>query len=493
MFGIQRYFAIATAVALVVTMVVVGMFFRTSAIGDLVDLTGESNIALASTISTLLLPEYPGLVAEPDGEPSGSPLPSDHTLSLNAVFSDLAEGARLLKIKFYLPDGRTIYSSDNDEIDSDRLLEPHSEAFEAAIRDKTAQCGLSFEDRLSAFSGEVFNRDVVETYYPLVAGDGAVIGVLELYTDVTMVKAAIDQRTILATLGLGVIFGFLYLILVFVVMRRVMAPVRLASIRAAAIKPQHSDLRLPVAGMPSELLPLVNATNEALERLGKALTAHRQFTADAAHELLTPLSVLKAHVETLPDPSTRTAVHQDIASIVEIVSQLLELAELDALDPGHAEAIDLRPICEEVIATLAPIVIKQKKIIELTGTRGPVPVRCCAKLLSRAVRNLIENAIAHTPEGKVVRLDLDDAGVIRVIDQGPGVAVEDRSRIFRRFWRGKGRKGPGAGLGLSIVQRFATTFGGSVEVGDAPGGGAEFILRLPLAEAPPAAGEGGGR
>jgi two-component system sensor histidine kinase MprB len=113
--------------------------------------------------------------------------------------------------------------------------------------------------------------------------------------------------------------------------------------------------------------------------------------------------------------------------------------------------------------------------------------------LSRAVRNLIENAIAHTPEGKVVRLDLDDAGVIRVIDQGPGVAVEDRSRIFRRFWRGKGRKGPGAGLGLSIVQRFATTFGGSVEVGDAPGGGAEFILRLPLAEAPPAAGEGGGR
>ena len=142
---------------------------------------------------------------------------------------------------------------------------------------------------------------------------------------------------------------------------------------------------------------------------------------------------------------------------------------------------------------MAPVAIKENKAIELTGSAGPVLVRSCAKLLARAVRNLLENALAHTSEGKTVRLDLQDDGTVRIIDQGPGVAVEDRSRIFQRFWRGKGRKGPGAGLGLSIVQRFATTFGGNVEVCEAPGGGAEFILRLPLAEAPPAAGHGQGR
>ncbi len=485
MFGIQKYFSIATAIALAGTMVVVGLFFHSSANRDLVELTGANNAALANTLSVTLLPMIPELLHKPEIHPGHEAARQEQIAYLNGVFADLGEGASLLKVKIYAPDGATLYSSDNDEIGSNRHDDEHAEVFAAAIGEGVAQSGLSFEDRITAFSGQVFDRDVVETYFPLFDRDGQGTAVLELYTDVTAARTAIDRRTILAILGLSGVFIVLYLILVFVVMRRVMAPIRLASEQAALVKPQDSAMRLATDGMPVELLPLVRAINDALDRLDSALTRHRQFTADAAHELLTPLSVLKANVDTMTEPTARAAIQQDIDSISEVVSQLLELAELDSLDTGQAETVDFRAVCEEVVAMMAPVAIRQKKEIELTGASGPVRVRCCAKLLARAVRNLLENAVSHTPEGTVVRLDLQDDGSLHVIDAGPGVAPEDRVRIFQRFWRGKGRRGPGAGLGLSIVQRFADAFGGSVEVSEAPGGGADFVLKLPLA-APPA-------
>ncbi len=490
MLGIQRYFSIATAVALVVTMIVVGLVFRTSANRDLVELTAAANVALANSLSASLLPMVPQLLQHVPDREGEAEARSKEIAHLNAVFADLGEGAKLLKVKVYLPDGETVYSSDNEEIGLDRRVEEHPEVFDAVVAQGEPQSGLSFEESLSAFSGEVFNRDVVETYFPLVDRSGSVIGVLELYTDVTGERGAIDRRTVVAIVGLSLVFALLYFTLVFVVMRHVMAPIRRASSQAAAIKPQESNRRLPIDGMPVELLPLVTAINEALERLDRALTRQRQFTGDAAHELLTPLAVLKANVETMSDPQARSAIQQDIDSISEVVSQLLELAELDALELGHVEPVDFRRVCEEVVAMLAPLAVRRGKAIELTGAEEPVMVQCCSRLLGRAVRNLLENAIAHTPSGTTARLELHEDGLLRVIDRGPGVAVEDRARVFQRFWRGKGRKGPGAGLGLSIVQRIATAFGGTVDVGEAPGGGAEFSLRLPLADLPSAATEG---
>lgn len=101
-----------------------------------------------------------------------------------------------------------------------------------------------------------------------------------------------------------------------------------------------------------------------------------------------------------------------------------------------------------------------------------------ADAVADALRNLVENAVAHSPSGTEVTVAVHPDGSVSVSDRGPGVAPEDRARVFDRFWRGQGERQAGAGLGLAIVAEVARTHNGTVEVGDAPGGGAVFILKL---------------
>jgi signal transduction histidine kinase len=122
------------------------------------------------------------------------------------------------------------------------------------------------------------------------------------------------------------------------------------------------------------------------------------------------------------------------------------------------------------------------KTISLTGAEGPVWVRGHPEALFRAVRNLIENAIRHTPHGGSIEIDVSRDGIVRVIDDGPGVAEAERESIFRRFWRRDRSQAESRGLGLAIVARVAETHDGSVTVENRPSGGAIFTLRLqPLA------------
>jgi signal transduction histidine kinase len=111
-----------------------------------------------------------------------------------------------------------------------------------------------------------------------------------------------------------------------------------------------------------------------------------------------------------------------------------------------------------------------------------VVVQCNEKAIARALRNLVQNAIAHTADGTTVEVRVHDNGAIQVLDHGPGVPPNQRELIFRRFWRGERRDRPGAGLGLSIVKRAVETCGGTIKVSDTLGGGATFTLSLPLVE-----------
>lgn len=113
------------------------------------------------------------------------------------------------------------------------------------------------------------------------------------------------------------------------------------------------------------------------------------------------------------------------------------------------------------------------------GARAPVWVRGNADALGRALRNLVENGLAHTPPGTAVEIVVDPAGIVRVSDRGAGVPATDRTQIFRRFWRRDRRRAGSAGLGLSIVSRIAEMHGASVAVADRRGGGAVFTLRFP--------------
>ena len=262
------------------------------------------------------------------------------------------------------------------------------------------------------------------------------------------------------------------------IFRRALDPVREASMTAAAIGPKRTDVRLPEQSMPTEVVPLVHAVNQALERLEAGYRAQREFTADVAHELRTPLAIMRARVDALEAGPAQDALRADLVGMARTVSQVLDIAELETFIVGEDARADLHAVCSEAVAYMAPLAVGQSKTIALTGSEGPVWVRGHADALFRAVRNLVENAIRHTSAGGSIEVEVLADGRVRVLDDGPGVPPSDRESIFRRFWRRDRAQADSRGLGLAIVARVAEAHGGSIDVDNRPEGGAMFTLKL---------------
>ena len=268
------------------------------------------------------------------------------------------------------------------------------------------------------------------------------------------------------------------------IFRRALRPLLRASEMAKLITPKRTDVRLSGQDIPSEILPLVGAVNQALDRLEAGFRVQREFTADAAHELRTPLTILRTRIDALLDRNVAKVLHKDIEGMARIVSQLLDIAELETFSIDRAEQADLRALCAEVAELAAPLALAQGKSIALSGTERPVWVNGNAEMLTRAVRNLVENAINYSPAGTTVEIVVDKEGTVHVLDAGAGIRDDDRELIFRRFWRQDRRRSGGAGLGLSIVARIAEAHAGTVGVENRPSGGADFSLRLRRIEKP---------
>ena len=268
-----------------------------------------------------------------------------------------------------------------------------------------------------------------------------------------------------------------------VIIRRALRPVLEASASARAIEPAKLDSRLPTTDMPSEILPLVDAINKALDRLEKGFRIQREFTADAAHELRTPLTLLRTRIDTLPDRQIAGELRSDVEGMSRLVHQLLEIAELEDFAVGPDEMIDLQNIASGVVAFMAPLALAQNRNIALAGEEGAVWIRGNADAVVQAIRNVVENAIRHTATGTTVEVEIGKQGSARILDRGPGIEEKDRELIFRRFWRRDRQRAGSAGLGLAIVSRIIEAHGGSITVEDRIGGGTVVILNFNLAGA----------
>jgi signal transduction histidine kinase len=263
--------------------------------------------------------------------------------------------------------------------------------------------------------------------------------------------------------------------------RRSLSPLRAASAQASAIGPGSIDLRLPEADVPIEAVPLVTGVNQALDRLEQGFVIQRRFTANAAHELRTPLTIITARLDLLEGNGQLSALREEVARMNRLVEQLLCVARLDSVILDVSSRVDLRHIAQEVVGAMAHVALSVGRTIALTGADHPVVVTGNAAAIADALRNLIENALVHTPAHTEVIVELDPSGTISVLDSGAGITVEDRPHIFERFWRGKGVRGDGAGLGLAIVMEIVRAHGASIAVSDCIPSGARFDLRFQTA------------
>ena len=202
------------------------------------------------------------------------------------------------------------------------------------------------------------------------------------------------------------------------------------------------------------------------------------FAADVAHELRTPLAVLCAHLDSLDDADTNYQLIQDVDRITRIVEQVLAKSQIEAIQLSPNDTADLAEVSSSMAAYLAPLVIREGRLIEVVGAESPIMINGNTFALEQALRNLVENAIKYSARGSTITIEVSQTPSIRVIDRGRGVPFEEREMIFERFHRADRRSG-GSGLGLSIVRRVAEAHGGKVSVEDAPGGGSVFVLSFP--------------
>ena len=260
--------------------------------------------------------------------------------------------------------------------------------------------------------------------------------------------------------------------------RRTLFPLKEVALLAARIDPGNSTLRLPSVGIPAEILPVVSSFNNVLDRLDEGLRQQREFNANAAHQLRTPLAVLGANIDTMTDRAAAAKLRYDVEVMSRIVHQLLLVARLEMLNVRLDEPVDLCQTARQAAENLGPIAILTHKTLEVDEPAAPVLVRGNGFVVNVAISNLIENALNHSPPGKAVRIRVTPNPSVEVHDFGPGIPVQLREKIFERFWRGDSSK-EGAGLGLAIVRRVMNAINGTVSVVDAPEGGAQFTLQFP--------------
>jgi signal transduction histidine kinase len=260
---------------------------------------------------------------------------------------------------------------------------------------------------------------------------------------------------------------------------RALAPVSAIRRELADITATDLHRRVPVPPARDEVRLLAETTNTTLDRLEHAVGRHRRFVADAAHELRSPLAVLRTRLEIAPPQPLTAEALADVDRIQRLTADLLLLARLDAGEPPEHGEVDLGQVAAEEAAQARP---RSDIRVELHIDAGIV-VRGSAEHLRRLVANLVDNAVRHAAADVTVRLrEHDGEAVLEIEDDGPGIPPDQQEAVFDRFARldgARARDAGGSGLGLAIARDIAVHHGGSLAVAGGPPG-AVLRARFPI-------------
>jgi signal transduction histidine kinase len=319
-------------------------------------------------------------------------------------------------------------------------------------------------------------------HYPIHDGCGGVVGVDVRRQLVTLARARIGISV--SALALLLILGGVAWLLT----TRATSEMDRLTAEIATIEAGSLGRRL-VPRRTLEVDRLASVLNRVLARLESAVTHLQRFTADAAHELRTPVAALRARLEVaIGGPATASAYRDGLVDSLEQAERLGRLAEdlltLSSVEAGGGmhrdEEVRLDLIAREVVDALEPVAQEQGRTLECVAPAA-VSVRGAPQLLKRVLLNLVDNAFRHTPAGAPVRVVVarsNGAAEVVVEDRGPGMSPEDRDNAFQRFTRGRGSTG-GSGLGLALCREIVAAHGGRIDLASEPGRGTRVVVELP--------------
>jgi two-component system, OmpR family, sensor kinase len=317
---------------------------------------------------------------------------------------------------------------------------------------------------------------------PVETGSGQTRGVFAVAIDLSN---ELDEVNEALQIAVGVNVGVLILasMLAWVIAGRVLQPLRLLRDTARSISESDLTRRIPVEG-DDELADLARTFNEMLDRLEEAFASQKSFISDAGHELRTPITIIRGHLDVMGDDpeerrETLDLVRDELDRMSRLVNDLLLLAKATRPDFLQPETLDLDDLTRELYAKASALAQRDWRLSAVGNGR----IVADRQRVTQAVMNLSQNAVTHTLDGDAVELGSElRNGRVRlwVKDTGPGVPVHEQARIFERFVRlDRAPAGEGAGLGLAITRAVAEAHGGRVELDSRPGSGARFTVILP--------------
>lgn len=263
--------------------------------------------------------------------------------------------------------------------------------------------------------------------------------------------------------------------LIVMIFKGALKPVLRAAKDAQQIKYESLSYRLNEKDVHTEILPLIQSINESLSRLEKSAEAQKFFIANAAHELRTPLSILKARIASIKDEKMTALLNRDLRNINRLVSQMLDISRLDLAEAAPQKEVSLNEIAQEACTDIGPLFIESGKELSLEQRADNQIIEGNEDTLLRAVLNLLENALKHTPDKTPVRVIVEEKKII-VRDYGTPIPEEYHEKIFERFEKApQSQTTAGSGLGLAIVQKAAEIHNGKVSV-VARDNGNDFML-----------------
>jgi signal transduction histidine kinase len=403
------------------------------------DLTNEAHLLIDS------------LRFDSNGRAAGLVLPNDASWIYQALASDL-------KYRLLDAHGRVILTSDSG-----------TEALTPA--------GVAFDPDASLFELRSGDQRLHVTTVPIVRGDTTYYLQAASSDRIAMlVRSVCGHLFVRDTLQLAVISVIVFSIAVFFTLRRVLEPLRQASEAAARIEPRNLSARIAIRHVPVEFSPVIDAFNLALDRLENGYRVQKVFLESAAHELKTPLALLRAQIE-MECSDDRAALLHEIDKLARQVHQLLNLAEVSEDRNYVFESTDVASVTGDVVQYLRRLAERRTVYLDLCcASSSYISVHADPSALHMLLKNVIENAIEHSPPGAVVAVLLE-SDQITIRDEGLGIPPDDLPHLFKRFWRGSTRHGQGAGLGLAICKEIVTAHGWHLSARNT-GLGAEFVLRF---------------